>query len=107
MATALLGILIHFFIAFAMVATYHVAARWRPGLLVHPWLFGPLYGLAVFAVMNLVVIPLSAIGARSLSAGELLNGLLVHALGVGLPAALSARAAGLGHAGASATRSRW
>jgi hypothetical protein len=32
MATALLGILLHFFIAFAVVTLYHVAARRLPGL---------------------------------------------------------------------------
>lgn len=106
MATALLGILIHFFIAFVVVATYHAAARARPGLLLHPWVFGALYGVMVFAVMNLLVIPLSAIGARSFSAGVLLNGLLIHVLGVGLPAALSARAAGLERAAAPASQSK-
>jgi hypothetical protein len=93
MATAVLGVLLHFFIAFAVVAMYHVAARRIPGLIRQPWIYGPLYGLLVYAVMNFIVIPLSAIGARSPSTGVLLNGLLIHALGVGLPAALSARAA--------------
>jgi hypothetical protein len=106
MVTALLGVLIHFFIAFAVVSTYHAAARRRPGLLLRPWAFGPLYGLLVYAVMNLVVIPLSAIGARSPSTGVLRTGLLFHALGVGLPAALSARAAGLGHSPAWISRSK-
>jgi hypothetical protein len=91
MATALLGVLLHFFIAFAVVTAYHVAARWIPALAHRPWIFGPLYGLLVYAVMNFMVIPLSAIDARSPSTGVLLNGLLIHALGVGLPAALSAR----------------
>jgi hypothetical protein len=93
MTTALLGVLLHFIIAFAVVATYHVAARRIPGLTRRPWIYGPLYGLLVYAVMNFVVIPLSAIGAHAPSAAVLLNGLLIHALGVGLPAALSARAA--------------
>jgi len=93
MATALLGVLLHFFIAFAVVTTYHVAARRLPGLTDRPWIYGPLYGLLVYAVMSFVVVPLSAIGARSPSTDVLLNGLLIHALGVGLPAALSARAA--------------
>ena len=92
MATALLGVLLHFFIAFAVVTTYHVAARRIPGLTRRPWIYGPLYGLLVYAVMTFIVIPLSAIGARSPSTSVLLNGLLIHALGVGLPAALSARA---------------
>jgi hypothetical protein len=93
MATALLGVFLHFFIAFAVVTAYHLAARRLPGLTQRPWIYGPLYGLLVYAVMNFVVIPLSAIAARSPSTGVLLNGLLIHALGVGLPAALSARAA--------------
>jgi hypothetical protein len=93
MATALLGVLLHFLIAFAVVTTYHVVARRIPGLTRRPWIYGPLYGLLVYAVMNFIVIPLSAIGARSPSTAVLLNGLLIHALGVGLPAALSAKAA--------------
>jgi hypothetical protein len=58
--------------------------------------------------MTSAVIPghRSIIGAELLSAGVPLNGLLVHALGVGLPAALSARAAALGQAGAPTSRSR-
>jgi hypothetical protein len=55
--------------------------------------YRPLYGLLVYAVMNFIVIPRSAIGARSPSTGVLLNGLLIHALGVGPSAALSAQAA--------------
>jgi hypothetical protein len=93
MATALLGVLLHFCIAFAVVTTYHVAARRIPDLARRPWIHGPLYGLLVYAVMNFIVIPLSAIGARSPSTAVLLNGLLIHALGVGPPAALSAQAA--------------
>ena len=99
MPTAVLGIGLHFFIAFAVVATYHAGARRLPGLALRPWVYGPLYGLLVYAVMNLVVIPLSAIGPRSPSAGAVLNGLLIHVLGVGLPAALSSRSAGLGPGG--------
>ena len=93
MATALLGVLLHFFIAFAVVGTYHAAARRLPGLTLRPWVYGPLYGLVVYAVMTFIVIPLSASASRSPSAGVLVHGLLIHALGVGLPAALSARAA--------------
>lgn len=106
MATALLGVLLHFFIALLVVGTYHVAARRLPGLTFRPWIYGPLYGLVVYGVMNLIVMPLSAIGPRSPSAGALLNGLLIHALGVGLPAALSARAARLGPWETRASRAR-
>lgn len=94
MATALLGVALHFLIAFGIVVVYHLAARSIRVLTLRPWICGPLYGLLVYAVMNYLVIPLSAIGGGgSRSAAALANGLLIHALGVGLPAALSARAA--------------
>jgi hypothetical protein len=56
MATALLGVLLHFFIAFAVVATYHLAVRRLSGLALRPWIYGPIYGLLVYAVMNFIVI---------------------------------------------------
>lgn len=94
LGTALLGLLIHFFIAFTIVTVYHGAARPLPELARRPWIYGPIYGLAAYCVMNFVVIPLSAIGSAGPRAvSQVLNGLLIHIVGVGLPAALSARAA--------------
>lgn len=52
-----------------------------------------LYGIAVYFVMNYVVIPLSAASRGAFSMPVFLNGILIHAFGVGLPAALFARAA--------------
>jgi hypothetical protein len=94
--TALLGLLLHFFIAFGVVATYLVATRLMPGLNRRPWIYGPLYGVAVYAVMNLVVIPLSAaaLGSGPTPAVVRANGLLIHMLGVGLPTALIAARTG-------------
>ncbi|MGH7525607.1 MAG: hypothetical protein ACREMX_02775 [Gemmatimonadales bacterium] len=91
-ATAALGALLHFFIAFAVVAAYHLASRWLPSLTRHPWSYGPLYGLFVYVVMNQVVVPLSAAVSGPEALPVIINGLLIHALGVGLPAALFARA---------------
>ncbi len=92
--TAALGMLLHFFIAFVVVAVYYLAGRRLSFLASRPWLFGPLYGLLVYAVMNLVVLPLSAAVTGPPPAGAVLvNGLLIHAFGVGLPSALFARAA--------------
>jgi uncharacterized membrane protein YagU involved in acid resistance len=93
MATAVLGALLHFFIAFIVVLTYYFASRRVPALARRPWLYGPLYGLAVYVVMNYVVLPLSAAATGTPSWPVLLNGLLIHALGVGLPSALFARRA--------------
>jgi hypothetical protein len=93
MATAALGVFLHFFIAFGIVMTYYGASRYVSLLLRYPVICGLLYGIAAYWVMNLVVVPLSAAGSRPFSWPVLINGLLIHALGVGLPSALFARAA--------------
>ena len=59
-ATAALGLVLHFFIAFGIVGTYFVVARAVPALTRRPFLTGPLYGLVAYGVMNYVVVPLSA-----------------------------------------------
>ena len=92
--TAALGLVLHFVIAFGIVGTLFLVARGVPSLTRRPFLTGPLYGLVAYTVMNFVVLPLSAIRGGGLAAGGVLvNGLLIHAFGVGLPAALFARAA--------------
>lgn len=89
--TAVLGLGLHFFIAFAIVLTYHLASRRLRILVEHPVICGVLYGLAVYVVMNFVVIPASAAPSRgAMATAVLVNGLLIHIFGVGLPAALSA-----------------
>ena len=92
--TADLGLVLHYFIAFGIVVTYFLASRRVRLLTRRPLLCGLLYGVAVYGVMNLVVIPLSRIGGPNMPALPVLaNGLLIHMFGVGLPAALFARAA--------------
>jgi len=91
-ATAALGAALHYFIAFAIVWVFLAASRRLSELARRPWLYGPLYGLAVYAVMNYVVIPLSLVTTRPKPLAVVVNGLLIHMLGVGLPAALIARA---------------
>ena len=90
LSTALLGVLTHYFIAFAIVATYFVASRRLPRLTRRPLICGAAYGAAVYFFMNLVVIPLSAIGAVRFSPVLFANGILIHMFGVGIPSALFA-----------------
>jgi hypothetical protein len=94
LATAGLGTLLHFVIAFAAAAVYVLAGRLIPALNARPRLFGPLFGVAVFFFMNYGVLPLSAVGSAPFSLGMFLNGVFGHALFVGLPIALFARRAG-------------
>ena len=90
---AALGVATHYFIAFGIVLTYVLASRAIATLAERPWLWGPLYGIAVYFFMNRVVIPLSAIGGPSrFVLGPFLNGIVIHVLGVGIPAALFAAA---------------
>ena len=93
LATALLGGVLHFFIAFAIVAVYFLASRRVPALTRHAVALGMLYGIGVYFVMSYIVIPLSAANQGSFSLPVFVNGILIHAFGVGVPAALFARAA--------------
>jgi hypothetical protein len=91
--TAALGVVLHYVIAFGIVVTYFVVSRRVAALTRHPVTCGLAYGLVAYAVMNLVVLPLSRAGASSPPPPVLVNGLLIHMFGVGLPSALAARAA--------------
>lgn len=96
--TAALGLALHFFIACAAAATYFAGSRVLPSLLRRPLLYGPLFGLAVWAFMQQVVLP-ATFGRPSPipPLPQLANQLAIHALGVGLPIALFAsRSARLG-----------
>ena len=89
--TAALGVATHYVVAFGIVVTYYVCGRRFSLLTRHPIPCGILYGLLAYLVMNRVVIPLSAIGATTWpSRPVLINQLLIHALGVGLPSAIVA-----------------
>src|SRR5882757_200017 len=58
-ATALLGLLCHFVIAFSAAAVFVAASRFAPFLVRQAVLSGVLYGIAVYFFMNRVVVPLS------------------------------------------------
>ena len=90
LASAALGLVVHFAIALAVAAIYILASR-RVSLLRRQWvLLGLLYGAAVWAVMNLAVLPLTAIAPSPITTAALANGVFGHALFVGLPSAFFA-----------------
>ena len=94
-ATAALGLLLHYFIAFGVVSIYFLASRWLPILAQKPFLFGPLYGIGVHLAMHYLIVPLSAVnrGGGPIQPVAMINQYLIHAFGVGLVTALFARAA--------------
>jgi Na+/alanine symporter len=90
--TFVLGVLLHFFIACSAAAVYYVASRRLGFLKEHPLVCGLFFGAAVELVMNLVVLPLSALHARGpYQLHDLIQGLLVHMVVVGLPISFSVR----------------
>jgi hypothetical protein len=91
-ATYALGVLLHFSIAFSVAAVYYAASRRLRFLIEHPIVCGLAYGAAVELVMNLVVLPLSALHSRGpYQLYDLILGLLVHMVVIGLPVAFSIR----------------
>jgi hypothetical protein len=90
-ASAGLGLVLHFAISLVVVTIYILASR-RIAVLRAQWvLVGLLYGAAVWAVMNLLVLPLTAVGHSPIPIAALLNGIIGHALFVGLPSAFFAK----------------
>ena len=84
---------LHFVVATLIVLACYAVGRRFPGPLSRPLLSGPLYGVAAYAVMNYVVVPLSAFKPAPLVWPVLVNGILIHVFGVGIPSVLAARAA--------------
>lgn len=92
LGTYVLGILLHFFIACSAAAIYYAVSRKLGFMTEHAVVCGLFYGIAVFLVMNLIVLPLSALHAKGpYHLGSLVQGLLVHMILIGLPIALSVR----------------
>ena len=89
--TAALGVFFHYLVALGIAAAYVLASRRLPLLVRRPLVCGALYGVAAYFFMNLVVIPLSKIGPQPFTTAPLVNGLLIHAVGIGIPVALVAR----------------
>lgn len=91
------GVLLHYLIALAIAATYCLASRRLPFLRSHFLTCGLFYGLGVWAVMTLVVLPLCALhlsGPYSWRGAA--TGIGFHMVLIGLPVSLSLRALGAG-----------
>ena len=91
LATALLGLLCHFLIAFGAATVYFVASRAFPLLIQNAIVSGALYGAAVYFFMNRIVVPLSAVAKRPFSMKLMIVGVVIHIFCVGLPISLTVR----------------
>ena len=91
MATAALGLLCHFFIAFSAAAAYFAASRGVHFLVKHAFISGVPYGIAVYFFMNRIVVRLSAARKYPFSFKLMVIGVVIHIFCVGLPIALTVR----------------
>ena len=89
--SAVLGVGVHFFIAFSVAAIYYLLSRKFKILLRSPVLCGMLYGVAVFFCMRWVVLPLSAAPHFKSTLLGFWTDFASHVFFIGLPIALLAR----------------
>lgn len=87
---ALLGLVIHFFIAFVVVSVFYLASRKIAFLTNHPVVSGGLYGIAVYMMMYWFVLPTVFPTFRHRLGNELLA-VAIHISLIGLPCALIVR----------------
>jgi hypothetical protein len=91
-AVYMLGVFLQFLIALSAAAVYYGASRRLAFLKEHPIVCGLSYGIAVDLVMQLIVLPLSALHARGpYQYRGLVQGLLIHMILIGLPISFSVR----------------
>lgn len=86
--TWILGVLLHYFIAYSAATVYCVASLRLEFLKPHFLVCGVFYGIAVYLVMYLIVLPLSGLHAAGpYQLRALIQGILVHMFLIGLPIA--------------------
>ena len=90
--TAIVGLLSHFLVAVCIVTVYVLASRIIPVLRKQWVICGIGFGVIAYFVMTWFVVPLSNAGTGTITFAlpvipVMINGILIHAFGVGLPSA--------------------
>ena len=91
-ATAILGLISHFLVAFCIVTTCVLLSRVMPALREQWVISGIGFGVIAYFVMTWFVVPMSNAGNHRVTFAlpvmpVMINGILIHMFGVGLPAA--------------------
>jgi hypothetical protein len=87
----LLGIFFHYFIVLCFTLFFFLLYRKNRIFGINKYLAALLFGIFIWAVMNLVVLPLSALPPSKIRIGNALLDSLILAVMIGLPVSLSAR----------------
>ena len=88
---SLLGLAVHFTLMTIMVAAFVVTARGIPALTDRPLLWGVIFGLMTFVIMNWIVVPLRFPAAWPPKPMAIATQLFAHIVLVGLPTAYITR----------------
>ena len=92
LGSALLGLILHVVFSLVIAAVFILAAARLPVLRRNLTLGGLLYGVVIYFVMNFVVTPLSAAPPpEAVAVWVIVEGIIGHALLIGLPLAFIAR----------------
>jgi hypothetical protein len=86
-----LGAFCHYAILAVATSLYLVASRRFSALARQPFICGPLYGVAIYLVMNFIVVPLSAVHSGAHTLEGVIFDMGSHLFFVGLPIALLVR----------------
>jgi len=88
--TVLLGVVLQYLMISMMVGTYYIASTRMKALNAKPLAWGLLYGVVLYAVMNHVIVPLSAAPRGPVIASWIVLSIIVHLL-IGMTIAFGAR----------------
>ena len=92
LATAALGLALHYFIAFVWTVVFYAASRKLKFMVRQPVIWGLLYGVVVYFVMNFIVLPFTFPGRITHPLGRSLIAAATLMVCIGLPVALVTRA---------------
>jgi uncharacterized membrane protein SirB2 len=88
---AAIGIVSHYAILLIAAAIFVITSLRFPILRRMAWITGPLFGICIYVVMHLVIVPLSAAGSSNPHGIQFVEEFLGHMLVIGLPIAIWAR----------------
>jgi hypothetical protein len=92
LAINIFGFFLHFFIAMSAAAVFYFASRRLRFMTEHALISGMFFGIGLYLVMNLIVLPLCALHVtHPIAIKDLIQGLLVHMILIGLPISFSVR----------------
>ena len=86
----LLGILMHYGIAFGVATAFYLIVSRLPMLLRYPLIVGPIYGVIVYFMMAYVIVPLTRVVQGPFNLSGMIVMIIIHMVCVGLPPALIA-----------------